>query len=78
MTAERMGLLLGWEQRLDGRSDGIYHFGLECAHDVSDLHWVVGWIAPRIKSEPSQRPADGHLSARPLNRIGPICDAAVA
>ena len=62
------GVVLGHrrDQGLDDRPDGIYHFGFECAHDVGDLHLVVGWDAPRIKSGPSQRPVDGHLSARPL------------
>jgi len=42
MTAQRMGSVRGWEQRFDRCPDGIKHFGLECAHDVCDLHLVVG------------------------------------
>ena len=37
------------------------------------LHLVVGcWVALGIKPEPTRRPVDGHLSARPLstNEIG--------
>jgi hypothetical protein len=69
VTAQRVVLGHRREQGLDCCPDGIYHFGFECAHYVGDLHLVVGWNAPRIKSGPSQRPVDGHLSARPLNAI---------
>ena len=68
VTTQRVTLASRWDQRLDGGPNGIYHFGFKCAHDVGDLHLVVGWNAPRIKSGPSQRPVDGHLSARPLSR----------
>jgi hypothetical protein len=53
MTAERMGLIRGWEQGLHRCPDGIYHFRLECAHYVCDLHLVVGrWV--HSASQPRQ------------------------
>ncbi len=42
MTTQRVGINRGWEQRLEGRQDGIYHLGLERAHDDGYLHQVVG------------------------------------
>src|SRR3954463_3305149 len=36
---------------------------------------VVGWIALGIKTEPTRRPADGHLSARVLSQIYADLDA---
>jgi hypothetical protein len=70
VTAQGMGPVRRWEQGFHRCPHGIYHFDFECAHDVSDLHLVVGWIALRIKSEPSRRPVDGHLSARRLRAEG--------
>lgn len=43
MTAEGMIVDRWWrQQRRDGFPDGIAHLGLERAHDVGDLHLVVG------------------------------------
>ena len=64
-----MGPRCWWDQGLNCSPDGIKHFGLECAHDNEVLHLVVGcWVALGIKPEPTRRPVDGHLSARPLRR----------
>ena len=43
VTAERVTVLGLWKQRFYRRVDSIEHFGLECAHDGGDLHWVVGF-----------------------------------
>jgi len=68
MTSQRMGLRRRRDQGLRRSPDGIKHFGLECAHDNEVLHLVVGcWVALGIKPEPTRRPVDGHLSARPLS-----------
>jgi hypothetical protein len=66
MASERMGLGRSWQQRFDRRPDSIEHVGLERAHDVGDLHLVVGWGAPNSQIGTVQRPVDGRLSARPL------------
>ncbi len=43
-----MGPVRWREQRLHRCPDGIYHFGLECAHDDGYLHQVVGrWVRTR-------------------------------
>ncbi len=42
VTSERVRLDQGWDERFDGRPDGIEHFGVERAHDGVDLHSVVG------------------------------------
>ena len=71
MAAEPVRPIRRWKQRLDRCPDGIEHLGLERAHDVGDLHLVVGlWYAPGINTGPRQRQVDGQLSASraaPLN-----------
>jgi len=42
MTAQGVGPVRGREQGLDRCPHCIKHFGLECAHDIGDLHLVVG------------------------------------
>jgi len=45
MTAQGMGVEGNGQQRLTGSPDGIYHFGVERAHDEGDLHLVIGgWV----------------------------------
>ena len=75
MASERMGLGRSWQQRFDRRPDSIEHVGLERAHDVGDLHLVVGWGAPNSQIGTVQRPVDGRLSARPLNPDTPVVDS---
>jgi hypothetical protein len=66
MTAQRVGPGRGREQRLDRRPDGIYHLPFQSAHDdVSPPPSRRAWEAPGRKTGPTQRPVDGHLSARP-------------
>jgi len=49
MTAERVVHLTHRVERLDTSSDHIFHFGVECAHDSGDLHFVVGSVtAPQV------------------------------
>jgi len=68
-----MGLDLRWEQHLDRLPDDVRDFRLERAHDDGVLHQVVGvGAAPGIKTGPTRRPVDGHLSARVLNLDPPI------
>jgi hypothetical protein len=50
VTAQRMRPIRGWKQRLDRCPDGIDHLEVQRAHDVGDLHQVVGeWAALGIK-----------------------------
>src|ERR1700687_947852 len=59
------------DHRFDRCPDCIYHFGFERAHDDGALHCVVVcWVALGIKPEPTRRPVDGHLPARPLSAVG--------
>ena len=61
VTAERVrvGDMHG-DERLDCRPDGIDGPGMQREHD-GGLHLVVGgWVAPGIKTGPTQRPVDGH------------------
>jgi hypothetical protein len=63
-----MGLRTWGHERLDRFPDGIKHFGLKWAHDNEVFHLVVGcWVALGIKPEPTRRPVDGHVPARPLS-----------
>jgi hypothetical protein len=40
-----------WHQVLYSCPNGIYHFGIERAHDVKNLHLVVGgWVSTPILS----------------------------
>lgn len=48
---------------------GVYNLAFECAHDGGDLPGRRLWIALGMKTEPTRRPADGHLSARVLSSL---------
>jgi hypothetical protein len=50
VTPERMVVDRGWEQGLNFSPDGIEHLGVERAHDVGDLHWIVGLECTRHPS----------------------------
>ena len=43
MTSKWVGLDMPGKQRFDRSPDGIYYFSFERAHDVGDLHLVVGF-----------------------------------
>ena len=50
VTTQRMRPIWRREQRRHRRPDRIDHLGLKRAHDVGDLHSVVGsWVAPGMK-----------------------------
>jgi hypothetical protein len=74
VTAQRV--LIGWGQRqegLDRSPDRVNHERVESAHDSQvPPHGRWAWVAPGIKTGPSQRPVDGHLSARPLSLEAPM------
>ena len=57
------------QERLDRRIHGVYNLAFECAHDGGDLPGRRLWIALGMKTEPTRRPADGHLSARVLSSL---------
>ena len=60
MTAERMGLDVDRDERFDGRPDGIYHFGVERAHDMWGPPLGRWWLGRTpIVSGPPPRPVDG-------------------
>ncbi len=42
VTSKRVGLIGRWEQGFDGGEQDVHDVGLERAHDVGDLHTVVG------------------------------------
>jgi hypothetical protein len=53
MPTQGMRLVRGGEQGFNRSPNGIYHFGLECAHYVYDFHLVVGrWV--HSASQPRQ------------------------
>ena len=79
VTSQRMSLGRGGNEVLHRSPDGIEHLGIERAHDVGDLHWVVGfgehptsqlghhgdrWMVPIVR-----------LSARPLSLDPPMGSA---
>ena len=64
VTAQRMVLRMGGIRGSTAAQTASTTSGRVRAY-VGDLHLVVGWNAPRIKSGPSQRPVDGHLSGGP-------------
>ena len=43
VTSKWVGLDMPGKQRFDRSPDGIYYFSFERAHDVGDLHLVVGF-----------------------------------
>lgn len=69
MAAQRVGFDVAREQRFHCSPDGIEHFGIECAHNVMDLHLVVGLGAPNIPVGPPWRPVDGPFSAYPARPL---------
>ncbi len=50
MTAQWVSVDVDREQGLDGRPDGIAHFGVERAHDNWNLHSVVWWLGKHPES----------------------------
>jgi hypothetical protein len=68
VAAKRVDWGLG-QERLDRRIHGVYNLAFECAHDGGDLPGRRLWIALGMKTEPTRRPADGHLSARVLSSL---------
>jgi len=68
VAAKRVDWGLG-QERLDRRIHGVYNLAFEGAHDGGDLPGRRLWIALGMKTEPTRRPADGHLSARVLSSL---------
>ena len=50
VTTEGVAVVMGREQLLDRRPDGIEHFGVERAHDGGDLRWSSGGVSTRQSS----------------------------
>jgi len=50
MTAEPMGVLSNWEERLNASPDHVYHYGIKSTHNEGGLHLVVGVGCTRHQS----------------------------